>query len=65
MKFFVDECKVMHRGQNSSRIIYETIGSLLTIIAQEQDFEAMIISYQENMLLVHHVVNTSPPSPKC
>lgn len=63
MKFFVDECKVMHRGQKSSRIIYEKIGSQLTIIAQEQDFEVMIISYHENMLLVDHVVNTSPPPP--
>lgn len=53
----------MHRGQNSSRIIYEKIGSQLTIIAQEQDFEVMIISYHENMLLVDHVVNTSPPPP--
>ena len=43
MKFFVDEYKVMHRGENNSRIIYETIGSQLTITTQEQDLEVMII----------------------
>lgn len=31
------------QGQNNSRIVYETIGPQLTIIAQEQDLEVMII----------------------
>lgn len=61
MKFFADECKVTHRGQNNSRIIYETIGPQLTITAEEQDLEVMIIQYHENMLLVPRILSTFPP----
>lgn len=43
MKFFVDECKVMLRRLNNSRIIYETIGLQLTVIAQKEDLEVTII----------------------
>lgn len=43
MKFFVDECKVMHREQNNSRIIYEKNGPQLTITAQEKDLQVMKI----------------------